>query len=69
MRACDLCRKPFWPYGSWLALALLGLVVALTAFFPDTRIALYVGPAWLILLTVLYYKLGMQSRSAVQYQG
>ena len=62
-------RMPFWPYGSWIALAFLGLVVALMAYFPDTRIALYVGPAWLILLTVLYYKLGMQSRSPVQYQG
>jgi AAT family amino acid transporter len=62
-------RMPFWPYGSWVALAFLGLVVALMAYFPDTRIALYVGPAWLILLTLLYYRLGMQSRSPVQYQG
>ena len=29
----------------------------------------HTGPAWLILLTVLYYRLGMQSRSPVQYQG
>jgi AAT family amino acid transporter len=29
------------------------------AYFPDTRIALMVGPAWLILLTVLYYALGL----------
>lgn len=48
-------RMPLWPYGSWLALAFLVLVIGLMAYFPDTRIALIVGPAWLGLLAVLYY--------------
>jgi amino acid transporter, AAT family len=50
-------RMPFWPYGSWIALAFLALVIGLMAYFPDTRIALIIGPAWLMLLTVLYYAL------------
>lgn len=61
-------RMPFWPYGSWIALAFLALVIALMAYFPDTRVALYVGPAWLVLLTVLYYRLGVQARGPVSYQ-
>lgn len=48
-------RVPFWPYGSWFALAFLALVIGLMAYFPDTRIALYVGPAWLALLVLLHY--------------
>ncbi len=50
-------RMPFWPYGSYIALAFLALVIGLMAYFPDTRVALVVGPAWLALLTVLYYAL------------
>jgi len=57
-------RMPFWPYGSWIALAFLAGVVALMAYFPDTRVALYVGPAWLLLLTVLYRRLNLEGRQA-----
>jgi AAT family amino acid transporter len=52
-------RMPFYPYGSYVALAFLMLVIGLMAYFPDTRIALVVGPAWLVLLTVLYYALSL----------
>ncbi len=52
-------RMPFYPYGSYVALAFLALVIALMAYFPDTRIALIVGPAWLVLLTVLYHVLNL----------
>jgi AAT family amino acid transporter len=52
-------RMPFYPYGSYVALAFLMLVIGLMAYFPDTRIALIVGPAWLVLLTVLYYALNL----------
>jgi len=31
------------------------MVVGLMAYFEETRIALFVGPAFLILLTVLFY--------------
>ncbi|RXZ44808.1 amino acid permease [Crenobacter cavernae] len=51
-------RMPFWPYGSYIALAFLVLVVGLMAYLPDTRIALLIGPGWLVLLAGLYYLLG-----------
>ncbi|WP_165680326.1 amino acid permease [Metapseudomonas otitidis] len=55
-------RMWLFPISSYLALAFLVLVVALIAFFEDTRIALYIGPAFLVLLTVLFkvFKLGNQ---------
>jgi AAT family amino acid transporter len=54
-----ILRVPFYPYASWAALAFLGIVTVLMAYFPDTRIALLVGPLWLVLLAVLYYALGL----------
>ncbi|SFL19464.1 amino acid permease [Lysobacter sp. cf310] len=57
-------KMPLYPIGSWIALAFLVLVVGLMAYFPDTRIALFVGPAFLILLVVLYYALGLGKRAA-----
>jgi len=50
-------RMWLWPLSSYLALAFLILVVGLMAYFEDTRVALYVGPAFLVLLTALYYGL------------
>lgn len=58
-RAALAFRMPLFPYASWIALAFLALVIGLMAYFPDTRVALIVGPAWLVLLTVLYYALRM----------
>jgi AAT family amino acid transporter len=52
-------RMPFYPYGSWFALAFLALVIGLMAYFPDTRIALIIGPIWLVLLTAFFYGLGL----------
>ena len=57
-------RMPFFPYASYLALAFLLLVVGLMGYFPDTRVALVVGPLWLVLLTVLYYVFGLGRKAA-----
>ncbi|GGB71552.1 amino acid permease [Fictibacillus barbaricus] len=51
-------KVPFYPFGSYVALAILIFVVGIMAYFPDTRIALIVGPCWLVLLTVIYYVKG-----------
>ncbi|MFC7372421.1 amino acid permease [Fictibacillus iocasae] len=51
-------RAPLFPYASYVALAFLGLVVGLMAYFPETRIALLVGPLWLVGLTIVYYAKG-----------
>ena len=59
-------RMPGFPYASWLALAFLVLVVGLMAYFPDTRVALVVGPLWLALLAVLYAACGLGKRSVAE---
>ncbi len=59
-------RMPLFPHASWLALAFLVLVVGLMAWFPDTRIALIIGPAFLLLLVVLYRALGLSGRAIAQ---
>ena len=47
-------RVPFYPLGSFIALGFLALVVVLMAFTPDTRVALVIGPAWIVLLGIAY---------------
>jgi AAT family amino acid transporter len=55
-----------YPVSSYLALAFLVLVVGLMAYFPDTRVALYIGPAFLVLLTVLFYTFKLQPTGNVR---
>ena len=62
-------RMPFYPYASWLALAFLVLVIGVMAYFPDTRVALIVGPLWLVLLTVLYYAFGLGKATSAESTG
>jgi AAT family amino acid transporter len=31
------------------------------AYFPDTRVALIIGPLWLVLLTALFYGLALHT--------
>lgn len=39
---------------TYAALAFMGLVLVVLGFFEDTRTALYVGAAWLVLLVIAY---------------
>jgi amino acid transporter, AAT family len=55
-------KMPLYPFGSYIALAILIFVVGIMAYFPDTRIALIVGPCWLILLTAIYFAKGFHKR-------
>jgi AAT family amino acid transporter len=48
-------KMPLFPFTSYFSLAFLLLVVGLMATFPDTRIALIVGPLWLGILVAIYY--------------
>ncbi|UTH74916.1 amino acid permease [Chromobacterium sp. IIBBL 290-4] len=57
-------RMPLWPYGSYLTLGFLALVIGLMAYFPDTRVALIVGPGWLVFLVAVYYLLGYHKQDA-----
>lgn len=45
---------PFWPWGQYLAIAFMLFIFAVMASFPDTRTALGIGAAWLVLLSLAY---------------
>lgn len=45
---------PWWPLASYAAVAFMGFVLVLLGFFQDTRAALYVGAAWIVLLVIAY---------------
>lgn len=55
-------KMPLFPLTSYLTLAFLVFVMVVLGFSPDTRIALIVGPIWIILLVVLYYATGLHKR-------
>lgn len=48
-------RNRFYPIGSYFAIAFLLFVVILMFFHADTRVALIVGPIWIILLILAYF--------------
>lgn len=59
-------KMPLFPFTSYVSLGFLLLVVGLMAFFPDTRIALIVGPLWLGILTAFYYGKGYHKRGKLK---
>ncbi|MGJ7385069.1 amino acid permease, partial [Morganella morganii] len=46
---------PMWPVAPALTIAFMVFVIALLGYFPDTRVALMVGIAWVVILTVGYF--------------
>lgn len=62
-------KMPLFPFTSYFALAFLILVVGLMAYFPDTRIALIVGPLWLGILVAFYYGKGYHKRGKIEQEG
>jgi AAT family amino acid transporter len=56
-------KMPLFPLSSYVTLAFLFLVVGLMAYFPDTRIALIVGPAWYAILIAFYFGKGLHKRN------
>ncbi len=45
---------PFWPLASVLTCGFMLGIIVLLGVYPDTRVALYVGAAWLALLTLAF---------------
>lgn len=45
---------PLWPLGSALTVVFMAGIVVLLGVFPDTRVALWVGGAWLVLLVLAF---------------
>ncbi|MCM3737908.1 amino acid permease [Bacillus cytotoxicus] len=54
-------KMPLYPLSSYVTLAFLALVLGIMAYSNDTRIALIVGPIWLIALVVIYYAKGFHT--------
>ncbi|SFD43654.1 amino acid/polyamine/organocation transporter, APC superfamily [Bacillus sp. 491mf] len=54
-------KMPLYPLSSYVTLAFLALVLGIMAYSTDTRIALIVGPIWLIALVVVYYAKGFHT--------
>ncbi|NHM31577.1 amino acid permease [Neobacillus terrae] len=52
-------KMPLFPAASYISLAFLVFVVALMAYGEDTRIAVVIGPLWIIFLVVFYYAKGL----------
>lgn len=46
---------PFWPIAPILTTLFMVFVVVLLGFFKETRVALYVGIVWVLLLVIAYY--------------
>jgi L-asparagine transporter-like permease len=59
-------RLRAWPISSVICLAFLGFVLVMLGYSPDTRVALYVGAAWMALLSVAYTVLGVKQRMQVR---
>ena len=51
-----------WPLSSAICLAFFLFVVVMLGYNPDTRVALYVGAAWVVLLTIGYFAFGVGRR-------
>lgn len=55
-------RLRVWPLSSAVCLAFLLFVWVMLGYSPDTRVAIYVGIAWIALLVVAYYGFGVERR-------
>lgn len=49
---------PHAPYASWFSIAFMAVVMIIMSFDPGTRVAIYVAPAWLIGLLLIYKMCG-----------
>jgi amino acid transporter, AAT family len=48
-------QMPASPAGNWFVLLFLAMVLVMLGFNSDTRIGLYVTPAWVLILVVGYF--------------
>ena len=54
-----------WPFTSAICLAFLMFVLVMLSYSPDTRVALYVGAVWVLLLSVAYWVFGIGRRMSL----
>ncbi|MBC8946282.1 amino acid permease [Xenorhabdus indica] len=46
---------PLWPIAPALTMAFMAFIIMVLGYFPNTRVALFVGIVWIVLLTVSYF--------------
>jgi histidine transporter len=51
-------KVPLWPVGPALAIAFMLFVIGVLGYVEDTRIALYVGAGWVVLLSLAWHLRG-----------
>ncbi|MBN9116145.1 MAG: proline-specific permease ProY, partial [Pandoraea sp.] len=56
-------KVPLWPVGPALAIAFMLFVIGVLGFMEDTRVALYVGAGWIVLMSVAY-QFGVKPKEA-----
>ena len=49
---------PFWPYGQYFSIAFILFTFGIMAWLPDFRLALGIGVAFTVIMTVLYFATG-----------
>ncbi|MDK8363531.1 amino acid permease [Corynebacterium sp. UMB10119B.1] len=49
---------PFWPYGQWFAIAFILFTFGIMVWLPQYHMALAVGVAFVVIMTVLYFVTG-----------
>ena len=54
-----------YPFTNYISIAFLIFLVVVMCFSPDTRVAVIVGPLWLVILVAYYYGSGLYKRSSV----
>ncbi|MEH7439563.1 alanine permease AlaP [Neobacillus drentensis] len=59
-------KVPLFPYTSYISLAFLAFVIGLMVYNPDTRIALVIGPLFLVFLVAVYYIKGFHKKESNQ---
>jgi L-asparagine transporter-like permease len=56
---------PHYPFGNWISLAFLLMVVVIMFFDADTRVALYVAPIWFGGVIASYFMLGFNKENSI----
>ncbi|MDQ0198060.1 amino acid permease [Neobacillus ginsengisoli] len=56
-------KLPLYPLSSYLSLAFLVFVIGIMAYNSDTRIAVVIGPLWIVFLIAFYYAKGFHKRN------
>ncbi|WML38605.1 amino acid permease [Neobacillus sp. OS1-2] len=59
-------KLPLYPFSSYLALAFLAFVIGIMGYSADTRIAVIIGPLFIIFLVAVYYMKGFHKRDSIE---